>query len=120
MKSESRLSGERLVSILFTCLILTGAFAVLRPFLLAIIWAAIIAIASWPLYLAIEARCAGRRGIASVLTTALIYLVQVDASGARAREWLGRVPWLGHYLLERWNLYLAEPNQLSTILRSTL
>ncbi|MEO8936675.1 MAG: AI-2E family transporter [Burkholderiaceae bacterium] len=144
MNAESRLSGKQLVSILFTCLILAGAFAVLRPFLLAIIWAAIIAIASWPLYLWIETRCGGRRAIASVLTTALVcmllvgpmvllivfvtqdivsvatYLVKVDATGAPAPEWLGHVPWFGRDLLERWNLYLAQPNQLSTILRNTV
>ncbi len=144
MSNESRLSGKQIVSILFTCLILVGAFAVLRPFLLAIIWAAIIAIASWPLYLRIELRCGGRRGLASLLTTALIclllvgpmvllivfvthdvasvagYLVKIDANGSPAPDWLGRTPWLGDYLLERWNLYLAEPNQLSTMIRTTL
>ena len=144
MNAESKLSGKQIVSILFTCLILVGAFAVLKPFLLAIIWAAIIAIASWPLYLRIEAKCGGRRATASVLTTALIcvllvgpmvllilfvaqdvvsvaaYLVKIDSTGAPAPAWLGKVPWLGHGLLERWNLYLAEPNQLSTIIRSTV
>ena len=144
MNAESKLSGKQIVSIVFTCLILLGAFAVLRPFLLAIIWAAIIAIASWPLYLWIEARCGGRRATASVLTTALIclllvgpmvllivfvthdvvavatYLVKVDSNGAPAPDWLGNLPLIGSYLLERWNLYLAEPNQLSTIIRSTM
>lgn len=144
MTAERRLSGKQIVSILFTCLILAGAFAVLKPFLLAIIWAAIIAIASWPLYLNIEQRCRGRRGIASVLTTALVclllvgpmvllivfvtqdiasvasYLVKVDSNGAPAPEWLGRTPWFGAYLLERWNIYLAEPNQLSAIIRTTV
>jgi predicted PurR-regulated permease PerM len=144
MSAENKLSGKQLVSIVFTCLILLGAFAVLRPFLLAIIWAAIIAIASWPLYLRIEGHCGGRRNVASMLTTALIcvllvgpmivlivfvmqdiisvasYLVKVDATGAPAPDWLRHVPWIGSFLLERWNLYLAEPNQLSTILRTTL
>ncbi len=140
---ETRLSGRQLVSLLFTVLILLGAFVVLKPFLLAIIWAAIIAIASWPLYLAIEKRCGGRRPVASVATTALIclllvgpmvllivfvlqdvvsvatYLVKVNADGAPAPDWLRDVPWLGTLLVERWNVYLAQPNQLSAILRST-
>ncbi len=140
----SKLSGKQIVSILFTCLILAGAFAVLKPFLLAIIWAAIIAIASWPLYLDIERRCGGRRGAASVLTTALIclllvgpmvllivfiaqdvvsvasYLVKVDATGAPPPDWLVHTPWFGDYLVDRWNLYLSQPNQLSAIIRSTV
>jgi predicted PurR-regulated permease PerM len=140
---ETKPSGKALVSVVFTCLILVGAFAVLRPFLLAIIWAAIIAIASWPLYLRVEKRCGGRRPVASTLTTALVclvlvgpmvvlivfvaqdavavasYLVRVDANGAPTPRWLGDVPLIGSYLVERWNLYLAQPNQLSAILRST-
>ena len=140
---ETRPSGKLLVSIVFTCLILFGAFAVLRPFLLAIIWAAIIAIASWPLYLRIEKRCGGRRPIAATLTTALVcillvgpmvlliifvaqdavtvasYLARVDANGAPTPRWLPDVPWFGSYLVDRWNLYLAQPNQLSAVLRST-
>ncbi len=140
---ETRLSGRQLVSLLFTLLILLGAFVVLKPFLLAIIWAAIIAIASWPLYVAIEKRCGGRRPVASVATTALIcvllvgpmvllmvfvlqdlvslasYLVKVNADGAAAPDWLRGVPWFGPFLVDRWNQYLAQPNQLSAILRAT-
>ena len=116
----------------------------LRPFLLAIIWAAIIAIASWPLYLAIQVRCGGRRAAASALTTALIcfllvgpmvlfvvfmlqdvmavatFLLKVDSTGVPAPEWLRHVPWFSDVLVDRWNVYLAEPNQLSTILRATV
>jgi predicted PurR-regulated permease PerM len=144
MNVKNRQSGKQIVSILFTCLIVAGAFAVLKPFLLAIIWAAIIAIASWPLYLKIEARSGESRVTASILTTALIclllvgpmvmlivfvtqdvvsvasYLVKVDSTGAPAPDWLERVPVVGSLLLDRWNLYLAEPNQLSTIIRSTV
>ena len=77
MTAESRLSGKQIVSILFTCLILAGAFAVLKPFLLAIIWAAIIAIASWPLYLRIEEALRRPARPSAVLTTALICLLLV-------------------------------------------
>ncbi len=141
---ESRLSSKQIVSIAFTCLIVAGAFVVLRPFLLAIIWAAIIAIASWPLYLAIESRCGGRRTIASILTTVLVhlllvgpmvllivfvaqdvialtsYLVHVDADGSPAPAWVAKIPWFGDVLRDRWNLYFAQPNQLSAYLRNVL
>ena len=144
MVIETRLSGRQLVSIVFTCLILAGAFMVLEPFLLAIIWAAIIAIASWPLHVAIERRCGGHRNIASALTSALVcvllvgpmvllvvfvtgdivavttYLVDADTNGAPAPEWLGKVPWFGQYLLDKWKAYLSTPKQLSEFLRNTL
>ncbi len=136
--------GKPLVSIVFSCLIVAGAFVVLKPFVLAIIWAAIIAIASWPLYLAIERRCGGRRSVSAALATALVcvllvgpmvllivfitqdvasmtgYLMRIDANGAPVPDWLRRVPWAGDVLVERWQTYLAEPNQLSAILRSTV
>lgn len=141
---EIKLSSKQIVSILFTCLILAGAFAVLAPFLLAIIWAAIIAIASWPLYLQIELRLGGRRGTASTLMTLLIcvllvgpmvlllvfimqdiiavasFLVRVDKEGMAAPDWLRQVPWAGQLLIDRWNQYLAAPNQISLIIRNAL
>lgn len=139
-----RLSTKQVVSILFTCLILLGAYAVLKPFLLAIIWAAIIAIASWPLHLRLEQWVGGRRGLASMLSTALIcvllvgpmvllvvfvmqdvvavasFLVRVDQQGMEPPAWLSRVPWFGNLLHDRWDLYLAAPNQLSLVLRNAL
>ena len=144
MTSEQKLSGKQIVSILFTCLILAGAYSVLKPFLLAIIWAAIIAIASWPLHLAVETRCKGHRNVAALLTTALVcvllvgpmvllivfvtqdivvvttYLVHADAEGAPAPQWIAKLPWVGDYLLQKWNAYLTMPKQLSAFLRDTL
>ena len=141
---ELKLSTKQIVSILFTCLILAGAFVVLKPFLLAIIWAAIIAIASWPVHVHIEKWCGGRRSLASMLSSLLIcivlvgpmvvlvafatqdaiavasFMVHVDKEGAPAPVWLVDVPWVGHLLRERWDLYLASPNQVSTIIRNTL
>jgi len=142
--NDIRLSTKQIVSILFTCLILAGAFAVLKPFLLAIIWAAIIAIASWPVHVRIEKWCRGRRALASMLSTLLIcivlvgpmvvlvvfvtqdviavasFLVHVDKEGAPAPVWLVDVPWIGHLLRERWDLYFATPNQLSIVIRNAL
>ena len=58
--------------------------------------------------------------VAQDVVSVAAYLVKIDSTGAPAPDWLGKVPWLGNVLLERWNLYLAEPNQLSTIIRSTV
>ncbi len=144
MTQDLRLSSKQIVSILFTCLILAGAFAVLKPFLLSIIWAAIIAIAAWPLHASIDRRCGGRRALSSLLTTSLVcvllvgpmillivfvmqdvvtvatFLVRADKEGMAAPDWLARVPWFGSLLRARWNEILATPNQLSVILRQAL
>ena len=51
---------KSLISTLFTVLILVGAAVVLSPFLLAILWAAIIATAFWPLHCRIRGRFPGK------------------------------------------------------------
>ncbi|MGA2552460.1 MAG: AI-2E family transporter [Burkholderiaceae bacterium] len=139
-----KLLGKQIVSILFTCIILAGAFVVLSPFLLSIIWAAIIATASWPLHQWSLARCGQRSGLAALLTTGIIsvllvgptillvffvtqdvisvtnYLIHANAVGEPAPLWVTRLPWVGEQILTLWNRYLAQPSQLSTILDETL
>jgi predicted PurR-regulated permease PerM len=136
--------NKQLVSTLFTCVILAGAFLVLSPFLLAIMWASIIATASWGLHVWSLRKCRGNDGIAALLTTAIVcvllvgpmvllvvfisqdivaltsYLINADAHGADPPIWLNRLPWVGNYLQDKWNIYLARPDQLSVFMRETL
>ena len=139
-----RLINRQIVSILFSVAILAGAFLVLSPFLLAIIWAAIIAVASWPLHLKLEERLHGRPAAAAMISTAVIslllvgpmvmlivfltqdiislssYLILADATGVLPPVWLAKLPWVGQMLLELWNQYLATPDQLSTVMHEML
>lgn len=139
-----RLINRQIVSIVFSCAILLGAFIVLSPFLLAIIWAAIIAIASWPLHRWMEQRMPTHPTLAALLSTATIclllvgptvilivfltqdiitlsnYLIRADAQGVAAPAWLINLPWIGPQLLESWNEYLAQPDQLSHMVREVL
>ncbi|MDP2827823.1 MAG: AI-2E family transporter [Sulfuricellaceae bacterium] len=127
-----------IVSILFTLTLLLAAFAVLKPFLLAILWAAIIALASWPLHRKILAALGGRSTLSAAVSTLVIaislvapmvllaihliidvnaviaYLLEADAMGKAAPVWLDKVPVAGAYLLEKWEIILAQPHQLST------
>jgi len=48
---------------------------VLSPFLASIIWATMIVVATWPLFLGLEARLWGKRGLAVTLMTLAILLV---------------------------------------------
>lgn len=141
---REKVFGRQIVSILFTCIILAGAFIVLSPFLLAIIWAAIIATASWQLRQWSMDRCRARAGPAALLTTGIIsvllvgptvllvyfvtqdvitvtnFLIHANAVGQPAPLWLIRLPWVGDQLLSTWDRYLAQPAQLSGILDETL
>ncbi|OCY13359.1 MAG: hypothetical protein BEV12_24030 [Microcystis aeruginosa CACIAM 03] len=68
---------KSLISTLFTVLILVGAAIVLSPFLLAILWAGIIATAFWPLHCRIRARFPGKPNGAAFLTTLVVAFLLV-------------------------------------------
>lgn len=128
-----------LVSISFTLSILLAAFIVLKPFLLAVVWAAVIALASWPLHRKIRAYMGGKHNLAAICTTSVIalalvipmvmlavfmindlysvgaYLLEADELGKAPPEWLGKLPWAGTFLLKKWELVMAQPHQLSKL-----
>ncbi|HTO10035.1 MAG TPA: AI-2E family transporter YdiK [Candidatus Binatia bacterium] len=107
--------------------LITASFWILRPFLLAVVWATMIVIASWPLFRAMEARLWGRRGLAVAvmtlimlaalavpLTLAVVAVIErsdeaIDwAKGVLARPlpsppaWLDGLPLVGHKLTAEW------------------
>mgnify|MGYP006375453737 CR=1 FL=1 len=57
--------------------LVVGVFLVLRPFLTAILWAAILSITTWPLFAWLRDRT-GRKGLAATLVTLLIMVVAVS------------------------------------------
>jgi predicted PurR-regulated permease PerM len=67
-------SHARLAAITF---LLVGCFYVLRPFLVAILFALAVTISSWPLFLSLLACSKGRRTLAAALMTAALLLVIV-------------------------------------------
>lgn len=68
---------EQLAGIVFLVLVGIGCTAVLRPFVTAILWAAILCYATWPLYRGLERLLWNRKNLAAGLMTALIALVLV-------------------------------------------
>ncbi len=133
-----------LASLIFTCFILLAAFTVLQPFLLPIIWAAVIAITTWPMHLRIKSRLAGRDDMAALATTTVValtlagpmiallffvvedvqtvvtYLILANKEGVPIPFWLPGMPLFGDYLAQQWAAYLGEPNQLSLLLSAKL
>src|ERR1700740_763518 len=65
---------SRLAAIVF---LVIGCLYVLRPFLAGILFAAAIAISSWPLYQRLLARLKGRRTLAAAVMTASLILIIV-------------------------------------------
>ncbi len=55
--------------------LLLGTFAVLRPFLPAIVWAAIVVVATWPILLRVQAVFGGRRKLAVAAMSSGLFVV---------------------------------------------
>jgi len=68
---------EHYVRLLATAFLVVGCFLVLRPFLPAILFAAVICAATWPLNLGLRRRLGGRQSLAALTMTLLLILVAV-------------------------------------------
>lgn len=65
-----------ILGIICILLLLTASFWVLKPFLLPLVWATMIAVSTWPMLLAVERGFGGRRSpAAALLTLALLVVV---------------------------------------------
>jgi predicted PurR-regulated permease PerM len=62
------------LGVLTILLLIVSSLWILRPFLLALIWATTIVVATWPLMLKIERRLGGRRGIAVAIMVGIMLL----------------------------------------------
>lgn len=133
-----------LVSLLFTCLILLAVYAVLQPFVLPIIWAAVIAITTWPLHQKIKTRLSGNNDLAAMATTTVVavtlagpmiallvfvvedvqtavtFLIRANKEGVPVPPWLAQMPGIGDFLVQQWAAYLGEPNQLTQLFSTKL
>jgi predicted PurR-regulated permease PerM len=115
-----------LLLVLLIGLLLVGSFWTLLPFLGALVWAATIVVATWPLLLLVQRKTGGRRPVAVFIMTALILLVFIvplavainallSAGGSPALlqdfivrglgeppAWIARVPLVGNQVTARW------------------
>ena len=57
--------------------LIAASFWIMRPFLIALIWATMIVVATWPLLVSLQRRLGGRRGLAIVVMTIAMLLVFV-------------------------------------------
>jgi predicted PurR-regulated permease PerM len=130
------------LAVLFIGILIAACFWIMRPFLSSLLWAAMIVIATWPLFLKLQARLWGKRWLAVVLITLLLLLVLIvpicfavltilDRSDEivgwfkslstvnipPAPGWLGKIPMIGGPLVERWQQMAAiSPEELSKML----
>ncbi|MCQ4160242.1 AI-2E family transporter [Roseomonas sp. GC11] len=125
--SDQGLRPARLLGLAALAALLAGCLMVLRPFLSALLWAAILAFCTWPAYRALRDRLRLSPTWAALLMVTLEMLLiglpllfatpirAEDVEGLRRSvetlissglpglgDRLARIPWVGEFLRERW------------------
>ena len=75
MKTESRL--EQIAGMAAVIFLVVGCFMILKPFISAVVWAAILCFSTWPLYSRLERILKGKQTLAATAMTVLIAMVVV-------------------------------------------
>ncbi|HTP40857.1 MAG TPA: AI-2E family transporter YdiK [Nitrospiria bacterium] len=121
------------LAVLFLGMLIGLSLWILLPFLISVIWATTIVVATWPLMTALQARLRGSRGWAVVAMTVLLFLLLivpfvavvgtlvanagqiVDWAKSLAGltlpsppDWLGRLPLVGDTIVEQWHQLATE------------
>jgi predicted PurR-regulated permease PerM len=119
--------------------LMVGSFWVLAPFLGALIWAATIVVATWPLLLRLERAFGGRRGPAAAVMTGMISALLIlplafgvnalfgmtdearqlierlrDSVVPAAPAWVGGLPVAGEWASTQWNEHAGT--EVSTLI----
>ncbi len=125
----------------FSLAITLAALFVTQRFILPLVWAAIICIATWPLYARALVRCGNRQGLAAavaVLASAIVFITPLaigvqqsvmqapalaalvaDANnnGLAPPDWIARIPFAGPAILDWWHATLSQPHGLAHVLQ---
>src|SRR6185436_13763424 len=100
--TDSRL--EQIIRVTVIFLLVIGCLLVLKPFLGAILSAAILCFSTWPLYARVERAVGGRPGLAASAMTLLVLLILVVPLALVAVSYADQVP----DLVERVRALLSE------------
>jgi predicted PurR-regulated permease PerM len=119
------------LAVLLIVVLIGGSLWILRPFLFAIIWAAMIVVATWPIMLKLQHALRGRALAVTLISVAMVLVFVVPlvlaiqmlvdnadtitawldtlatATIPQPPEWLARVPLVGARIAERWTSVAA-------------
>jgi predicted PurR-regulated permease PerM len=135
--AESRLRQH--AQLAAVVIVVVGCYLVLHPFLPAILFAAVVCSATWPLYLRLRKALWGRPALAALALTLLLAVLVIGptvmlaanlADNATAMfeagkamlqggiikppEWVRRIPVLGDVLADYWRLLASSGDSLAT------
>lgn len=133
--------GQRLGRALLAAAVVLAGLWVLHTFLAALVWAAIFAIALWPLYQRLEIAAAGRGRVALplalTLVVGLVFVVPVAfaafelarathlvvgiveearRTGIAVPDWISGLPLAGRPLAGWWRTHLSDPASAAALL----
>lgn len=129
------------LAVLFIGALIIACYWVIEPFIGSLIWAATLVIATWPMFLKLQAWLGGRRWLAVTVMIVLLLLVLFvpiilsvltiaehadkviawcktvpDMKVPAPPDWLGKIPVAGHWLMEHWQKYAAAtPDELAKL-----
>lgn len=136
MNQNHRESINMLLTLTIVCL----SLFIVHRFIAPMLWAAVIAIATFPLYKRFEKKFDQRKNASAFLFTVILsfliilpicwlvtvlvkeshlfatYLIQLNANGEPAPEWMNRLPWLKMEFLSFWNDNFGKPGGLRDML----
>lgn len=126
--TESEQGLELWIGLAAVALLVAGCLLILRPFMSAALWAAILCFTTWPMFLRLDAALGGRRSLAALIATlALAAIIAVPvvilattlatnitalASAAqrlahqgppKLPDWVANIPLVGSQFANHWN-----------------
>ena len=141
LKNMNRI--EAVAAVVAVAVLAAGCLVVLRPFVSAILWAAVLTYTTWPLMLKMEGWMRGRRTLAALAMTSLIAIVLVlpfviagitlaenvsrledlfrvlqGGLPVTAPEWVQQLPWIGPAVERAWPGFAQDTGWLSEELKS--
>jgi predicted PurR-regulated permease PerM len=135
------INTSQLARIALVTLLVAGCFLVLRPFMAAILFAAVVCVFTWPLYRRLWSRMGNRDSLAALVMTLLLLVVMIvpmaylaahlaDAAATlfeqmrpalehpqpNAPEWMQNLPLIGGQLSDFWQRMAASHDELMKLL----
>ncbi len=132
---------RRLITVVLLAGLVLLGFRVMDPFIVPVVWAAILAFVTWPAYEWLHRRCGGRSTLAAFLMTAAVFAAVIAplawlaivlrfelmvayhrtqellAGGLQLPPAVLKLPWIGEQLHELTQRAVQDPNTLGLELR---
>lgn len=136
-------TNKNFISIVFSLSVIALAMMVAHRFFLPLAWAAVMCIATWPLYQRVLPALGNRPIPAALLMTVAAvalfvvpaaiglwqasrqapamaaYVAEANSKGLAPPELLHSLPWVGGYLHDWWEATLAQPHGLAHLISSS-